>query len=239
MIRVLLKDLYRHSSKPLYGQITWLYAVLAFAVVTGGAALFGELAEEMREQETLLYDEAVLNWFYQFQSHEMDMIVKRITDMGDVVGISLICVGLIALLWHLKKRAAMVQLALGVLGAVAINLVLKSIFMRDRPDLWEHFVTETSYSFPSGHAMASSALALSAMVILWHTKYRWWAVGIGLAYMVIIGCTRLYLGVHYPTDVLAGWCVSAVWVAIVAVLTGVVRVKFPRNVASSSTKLDV
>lgn len=225
MVRVFLRDIYTRSLTPVFGRVTWLYGVLALIVVTGGAALFGELADEMREQETLPYDEAILNWFHSFQSHEMDMVVRRVTDMGDVLGISLISIGLIALLWHLKKRAAMLQLGLGVLGAVAINLVLKSLFMRDRPALWEHFVTETSYSFPSGHAMASSALALSAMVILWHTRWRWWAVGIGFLYMVVIGCTRLYLGVHYPTDVLAGWCVSAVWVAIVAVLTGAMRVK--------------
>jgi membrane-associated phospholipid phosphatase len=225
VIKIRLQSLYQQSRQLAFGRVTWLYAVLALVVVTAGTAGFAELADEMREQETLPYDEAVLNWFHGFQSVQLDIVVKRITDMGDVVGISLLCVGLLALLWYLKKRAAMVQLGLGVLGAVAINLILKSLFMRDRPALWEHFVTETSYSFPSGHAMASSALAFSAMVIFWHTKFRWWAVGIGLLYMVVIGCTRLYLGVHYPTDILAGWCVSAVWVVIVAVLTGAVTVK--------------
>lgn len=224
-MKIILSDIYNRSRKPAFGRVTWLYAGMALAVVVAGTAGFGKIAEEMHEQDTLPYDDAILNWLHQFQSHELDMIVKRITDTGDVLGISLICAGLIALLWYLKKRAAMAQLALGVLGAVGINLVLKSIFMRDRPALWEHFVTETSYSFPSGHAMASSALAFSAMVILWHTRLRWWAVGIGFVYMVLIGLTRLYLGVHYPTDVLAGWCVSAVWVAMVAVLTGAVRVK--------------
>lgn len=224
-MKILLRDIYQRSLQPAFGQVTWLYAGLALAVVTAGTAAFGKIAEEMREKDTLPYDDAVLNWLHQFQSHDMDMLVKRITDMGDVVGIGLICLGLIILLWRLGKRTAMIQLGLGVLGAEAINLVLKAIFMRDRPTLWEHFVTETSYSFPSGHAMASSALVFSAMIILWHTRWRWWTVSLGLMYMVVIGATRLYLGVHYPTDILAGWCVSAVWVVIVAVLTGVIRVR--------------
>lgn len=225
MIRIALRDIYSKSRQPLLGRVTWLYAVMGFAVLAAATVGFAEIADEVREQSTLVYDQAVLRWFHSFQSHELDLIVKRITDMGDVVGIALIGGVLAVGLWRVRKYAAMVQLAAGVGGAVVLNLILKGIFMRDRPSLWEHFVTETSYSFPSGHAMASSALALSAMVILWQTRWRWWAVAFGGAYMIAIGCTRLYLGVHYPTDIIAGWCVSAMWVVIVALCTGALGVR--------------
>ncbi|MDF2461379.1 MAG: acid phosphatase, partial [Candidatus Saccharibacteria bacterium] len=104
---------------------------------------------------------------------------------------------------------------LSVAGAALLNLLLKASFQRDRPDLWESIVTETSYSFPSGHAMASSALAFSVMLVLWETKWRWLAVAVGTIYFVLVGVSRMYLGVHFPSDVVAGWCVSLAWVGIV------------------------
>jgi undecaprenyl-diphosphatase len=64
--------------------------------------------------------------------------------------------------------------------------------------------------------MASSALAFSLIVIFWRTRWRWWIIAAGVLYMVTIGFTRLYLGVHYPTDIIGGWVVSMGWVAIVA-----------------------
>ena len=68
--------------------------------------------------------------------------------------------------------------------------------------------------------MLSSALAFSLVVVMWHTRWRWIVTSLAAAYVVSIGFTRLYLGVHYPTDVVAGWCVSAAWVIIVAVVLG-------------------
>jgi undecaprenyl-diphosphatase len=124
--------------------------------------------------------------------------------------------GLTVILWLKRRRYAALALAAGVGGAAAMNLVLKYLFERTRPDLWTRLVHETSFSFPSGHAMASSALAFSLIVIFWRTRWRWWIIAAGVLYMVTIGFTRLYLGVHYPTDIIGGWVVSMGWVAIVA-----------------------
>ena len=90
-------------------------------------------------------------------------------------------------------------------------------------------MVEHSSWFPSGHAMASSALALSLIVIFWSTKWRWLVLAGAIFYVVIIALTRLYLGVHYPTDILAGWAVSCAWVAIVSVTIGYRRIS-PRIV---------
>jgi undecaprenyl-diphosphatase len=121
----------------------------------------------------------------------------------------------VAVLHLLRRRRAAVVLAVGVGGAALINTLLKLAFHRVRPELWTPLVVERSFSFPSGHAMVSSALACSVTYILWHTRWRWLAVGLGLAVVVAIGLSRLYLGVHYPTDVLAGWTVGFFWVVIV------------------------
>jgi undecaprenyl-diphosphatase len=122
-----------------------------------------------------------------------------------------------------KKWQAFTQVAFGIAGAALLNLILKTLFERDRPHLWQWIVHESSYSFPSGHATMTAALAFTLMLLAWRTKYRYVAVVGGICYMILIGLTRMYLGVHYPTDILAGWCVSLAWVLIVATVLGAVR----------------
>jgi len=79
-------------------------------------------------------------------------------------------------------------------------------------------VHEAGYSFPSGHAMASAALGLALAVALWNSRWRWWGLVFAVVYIAFVGYSRLYLGVHYPTDILAGWLVSGVWVLAIALL---------------------
>ena len=96
--------------------------------------------------------------------------------------------------------------------------MLKAIFIRPRPEEWTRIVEETNYSFPSGHAMSSAALAFALIVVTWRTRWRWPVVVVMALYTMMIGLTRLYLGVHYPTDIIGGWFVSAAWVAIVVLM---------------------
>ena len=105
-----------------------------------------------------------------------------------------------------------------VVGAGLLNLLLKATFQRDRPDLWEHIVTELTYSFPSGHAMASMALGSAMIMAFWRTRYRVVALIGGVFYIISIALTRLYLGVHYPTDIIAGWCAALAWVVFVKII---------------------
>jgi membrane-associated phospholipid phosphatase len=194
--------------------------VLAFVVLTVPVMAFVELAEEVGEGESLPVDQAILRTINAHASPLFDTAAVILTEFGGVIGVTVLTVGLATLLWGRGKRRMAALLVTGVGGTSVLNLVLKAVFQRDRPDLWERLVTENSYSFPSGHAMASSALALSIIVICWPTRWRWAGIAIGLIYMIVIGLTRLYLGVHYPSDVLAGWIVSAAWIAtMVYVLT--------------------
>jgi undecaprenyl-diphosphatase len=89
-------------------------------------------------------------------------------------------------------------------------------------------ITETGYSFPSGHAMLSSALILSVVFIIWKTRFRWVGVIIGAILIGLIGLSRVYLGVHFPTDIVAGWSVSFVWVFIVLVVTKSLSIELRR-----------
>lgn len=200
----------------VFSPKVWRLLGASFLLMILPVILFTALAQEVRDSETLAFDEAVLRGINSYASPTLDSFVIVLTDFGDVIGVGVLTLLLTWLLWrrHMRRRAATV--IVGVVGAAALNVILKALFQRDRPELWERLVVETSNSFPSGHAMASSALAFAVIAVLWNTKYRWWAVVIGVVYTVVIGLTRLYLGVHYPTDIVAGWMVSGAWIAVVA-----------------------
>lgn len=204
----------------IFSRHTIYRLVVAFVVLLLPIFLFVELAEEVKENETIQLDEAILRAINSFASSELDTAAVIITQLGGIIGTSVLTIGIAVLLWGRAKRRMATLLVTGVAGAGLLNLLLKAVFQRDRPNLWERLVTENTHSFPSGHAMASSALALSLIVIFWPTRWRWLVISIAGLFMAVIGFTRLYLGVHYPSDILAGWVVSAAWVgAMVYALT--------------------
>jgi len=201
----------------IFSKATWRRITVAFALFVIPAFLFVKLADRVRDQETLQLDKAVLHAVNATTSPQLDVLMAGVSQFGGVVGVLALTAGAVALLWGRRMRRMATLLACGVGGAAVLNVLLKAFFQRDRPELWERLVAENSYSFPSGHAMASSALALSLIVIFWPTQWRWLVVALGGLYTLVIGYTRLYLGVHYPSDVGAGWLVSAAWVALVSI----------------------
>ena len=193
--------------------------VLLGLLVVYVAAVVGlvALVEAVTEGE-LFFDQLAMNWVKNWHSPGVTLFLTVVTEMGGVIGVGIGTAVAVAGYWLTRHNKAALLLLFSVAGAVVINLTLKGIFQRERPNFWEHFVQESGYSFPSGHAMASAALAIALIFLLWRTKARWWVVGVGLSYMLLVGISRMYLGVHYPTDIVAGWCVSFIWVSIVAMV---------------------
>lgn len=176
--------------------------------------VFVGLAHEVIEKEAFAPDTFVLTKIHTLTTPWLTHTVVLLTNLGGIIFILPITAIIVAALYAKKLwREARLLLAI-VAGAGVVNMLLKVWFHRDRPTLWQALVHETSYSFPSGHAMASSALAFGVMALFWRTKWRWLVVAAGLLYMIIVGFTRLYLGVHFPSDILAGWCVSFLWTLI-------------------------
>jgi undecaprenyl-diphosphatase len=196
----------------------WPLLTLLFAIFLACSAGFVVIANEVLEGETLGFDEAILMAINGTSSTFWNLFFSAVTHLGGAVGVIVISGVIATVLFVRKKYKEIVLLAVGVGGAALLNILLKLIFERPRPDLWEQLIIETSFSFPSGHAMASSALAFSVIAIAWNTRFRWYTVGAGTVFMLVIGFSRLYLGVHYPTDVLAGWFVSGAWVLLVALV---------------------
>ncbi|MDN5274969.1 MAG: phosphoesterase, PA-phosphatase-like protein [Candidatus Saccharibacteria bacterium] len=177
---------------------------------------FAMLADGVHEGETLKADESILRSIHAHASPALDHFFPMYTEIGGVTVVAIVTMMIVGYLWFTARRYKALLLFFAVGGAAFANYTVKFIFERARPDLWTHLVDETSFSFPSGHAMGSSAFAFGIVAILWNTKWRIPAIVVASLYVISVGFSRLYLGVHYPTDILAGWLLSLVWVAFIA-----------------------
>ena len=196
------------------GIATWRRLAISFLAFALPVFLFVQLADEVRDQETASFDKNVLLSVNSISNDALDAFVVATTDLGYVWWVAFATIVAASLCVRAHRYKGALIIVVGVVGSAVMNLLLKLFFQRDRPELWERLVTENSFSFPSGHAMASASLAMVLIVVLWPTKWRYPAMVLGGIYMIYIGFTRMYLGVHYPTDILAGWLVAAAWVAI-------------------------
>jgi membrane-associated phospholipid phosphatase len=199
------------ESARLRGRRHTLYVIAAFVLFWIPVITFAALAEEIHEREPIPFDVSILTWAYEHHTPFLDNLFLFATSLGEplsVVGAGLILVG--ALIYARRFRWAGALLA-GVGGAALANVILKLIFARIRPDVFPALLRESGYSFPSGHAMVSAAFVITVIFILWRTRYRVPAIIVGLFATPMIGISRVYIGVHYPSDVLAGWAVAAVW----------------------------
>lgn len=206
---------------------TWRRILLSFVAFVLPLIVFVQLADEVAEQDTLIFDQQVLIAINGISNTTLDQIVVSTTDFGYVwwVGFATLVAFLLCIKARMYRRALIV--VVGVAGSALANIILKLIFQRDRPELWELLISEDSFSFPSGHAMASASIAAVIIVILWPTKWRYIAILLGSIYVLYIGFTRMYLGVHYPTDIVAGWLVTSLWVAITALV--ILRLPYKRT----------
>ncbi|GAA0730583.1 PAP2 family protein [Sphingomonas sp. ABOLD] len=118
-------------------------------------------------------------------------------------------------LFAFGRRAEALLLGGSLIGASMINALLKLFLHRPRPDVVPHLAEVSSASFPSGHAMISAAVYLTLGIMVAQTQASRWARAYILSFAVLlvllIGCSRVFLGVHWPSDVLAGWCFGAIW----------------------------
>ena len=193
----------------------WLLVALPLLVVAA-------LGEDILERETFRFDNPTLLWLHAHSNAYLDGAMLFMSQIGG--GALLITSAIWCLvLWARKQRRDALFVLLAMSGATALNLIAKLIFARARPDLWLSLAPQNDYSFPSGHAMLSSAFALTALVLLWRSgasgAIKRVVSVLAVLFVLAVGLSRLYLGVHYPSDILAGWMASLAWVALLAILT--------------------
>ncbi len=197
------------------------YRQLGLLLVLGVAMpwiIFLKAASEIQEGEGFPGDRSVLRWLHAHATPALDTVNLTLTRVGGPLPMA----GLAGLIfWYLwrnrqHRQAWFFGAALG--GAMALNLVAKTVLGRVRPALWASLAPETTPSFPSGHAMGSAALVLAVGLLLARSRWRWLAWTLGPLFVLGVGVSRMYLGVHYPSDVVAGWVASVGWVSGVYLL---------------------
>jgi membrane-associated phospholipid phosphatase len=188
---------------------------LRLLLLFGGVLLpmwtFLELADEIHEQEPLPFDEPLLLFAQALARDGFDRVFLFFSAIGYQWGVVPVDVLLVAGLALARRFGDSVFAAVALGGSALLNMATKQLFARDRPTLWESIAPESSFSFPSGHAMGSMTLALVLMLLCWRTPLRWWVVGAMAVFVPMVGLSRVYLGVHYPSDILAGWAAASVW----------------------------
>lgn len=200
------------------------------------AAIFGYIAQDVHEGDTLAFDQAVLRTINEQSARGLDIFFLILTEFGGVVFVSIASAILFGLFLYKKRRYDALLLAMGVGGAALLNYCAKLTFVRERPDLWNQLLHETTYSFPSGHAAGSSAFAVVIVALLWRTKWRNPALIIAPIYIALIGFSRMYLGVHYLTDIVAGWIVGISWALLVVALVYYRRARRKRRIDEADEK---
>jgi membrane-associated phospholipid phosphatase len=169
----------------------------------------------VHEAEAFGFDEPLLRFAQQWASPTLDRAMVLASELGYAWGVipldGLVFVGLLAF-GHVR-RAIFFAIATG--GSALLNLLAKAVFQRERPDLWLSIAPEHTFSFPSGHAMGSATLAAAGVLLCWHSAWRWPALLAGVAFVAWVGASRVYLGVHFPSDILAGWTAAVAWVCAV------------------------
>lgn len=197
-------------------------AVLAsLLLIVGSVWLFFEIADEVVEGESTRFDEWVLlslrtadgttpigpTWLLQ--------VARDLTALGGGAVITLITLSAVGFLALRRKWGSLCLLTVSIMGGAFMSTWLKEFFGRARPDTALHLTEVTSQSFPSGHSMLAAAMYFTLGALLARTtadrRIKTYFLTLAALLALIIGCTRMYLGVHYPTDVLAGWSAGLAW----------------------------
>ncbi|MBH8576137.1 phosphatase PAP2 family protein [Nostocaceae cyanobacterium CENA369] len=142
---------------------------------------------------------------------QLDVLAVMLARFGSF-WTALPILGAIALILLFQKRwRTLAYLLTTSIGSSIINRTAKEFMHRVRPNLWESSAPEFDFAFPSGHAMTSMTLVVILLVLTWASPWRWLLLAFGSLYVVAVGWCRLYLGVHFPSDILAGWMVALAW----------------------------
>lgn len=202
-----------HGVKAALGMVL----IAGFVVVVVATLGFMALADEVREGKTQMFDEGVMAFLGAHRIAWVERSLVEITALGTGLVVMMIVGVATLLLWHTHHRYSAVLLLVSNGGALVLNNLLKLGFDRERPQVFEWVTHATSSSFPSGHAMSSATVYATVAYLAARLQRTWWArtlTFIAAALLIgLISLSRLYLGVHYPSDVAAGILIGLAWAA--------------------------
>ncbi|WP_337099178.1 phosphatase PAP2 family protein [Paenibacillus sp. YIM B09110] len=177
-------------------------------------SLFIGLASLVGQQQIAVFDDHVAHYIQGFHSDSNTAIMKGVTTAGSGLYVVLIIGVIVITLFVIGYRRELFFFVGTIVGSSLLNVVLKLLFQRTRPDM-NRIIDAAGYSFPSGHSMSAFTLYGLTIYFLWkHIRHIWLriaALAIGIGMILMIGISRIYLGVHYPSDVIGGYLMSSVW----------------------------
>ncbi|AFY41902.1 phosphatase PAP2 family protein [Nostoc sp. PCC 7107] len=169
-------------------------------------------------QAGLPWDVPILLAVHSTANAQLDTLAVVLTKLGSFwTVLPILTTVALILLWQ-KRWRSLVYLLMTALGSAFINRTAKELWHRLRPDFWTSLAPELDFSFPSGHAMTSITLAIIVLILAWQSSWRWLVCIFGSLYVFTIAWTRLYLGVHFPSDIIAGWMVAIAWATGVSMI---------------------
>jgi len=199
---------------------TEIAALSALLIIALGVMTFVEVADDMTEADGQMFDQAVLHWLQPVAGQPrgpwwLQEAAADLTSLGGISVLTLFAVIAFSFLLIQRKRLSALLLVVGLIGGVGLSEGLKALFERARPPVAYQAVETLNASFPSGHALLSTVFYLTLGVMLTRAfpKKRLKAFVLGSAMLIalLIGLTRVYLGAHWASDVIAGWCAGAAW----------------------------
>lgn len=221
-------------------RLTWLAVfVLLFGVIG-----FLGIADEVMEGDTMQLDQRILMAMRMpgdptqpIGPRWVEEVFRDFTGLGGTGVLGLLTVATLVYLWLMGMHRAAIYLLVAIVGGLLVSLALKAGFDRPRPDLISHGSIVYTSSFPSGHSMLSATVYLTggAMLALLHARrtVRVFILACAVLATLLVGISRVYLGVHWPTDVLAGWAGGAAWAA----LCWLVAQRFRKRTGLEASKL--
>jgi undecaprenyl-diphosphatase len=230
LLRDLLYATLRFIARHIRGFWGALVAFLTVGVIIGllAVAIFALFATAVEKGLTQTLDERTLTWFESHRTPGRDEFMSHVTTLGDGVVLWMLVIVASLFLWQTRHHWSVALLFIGVIGGSFLNEALKVAFGRARPGGVAHLDAVSSMSFPSGHAMVSLITYGSVAYLVARLEptprlrnTTWIVAGVIVAG---IGISRMYLGVHYPSDVIAGFLAGLAWLAFVA--SGVTAVRF-------------
>lgn len=211
-----IANFWLHHIHPRLAPLIGTIGIVGFTSCLLILFVLAKLAQEVLERETFTFDTNFLLWLHQFANPNLDNLMLFITNLGNPSTVVVVAGVTLLLLWWRRYREEAKVFVLACLGGLILNTGLKLFFSKPRPELWHRLISEKSFSFPSGHALGSMVLYgfIAYELATHYPQFAKVIYSLTLVLITVIGISRLYLGVHWPTDIIAGYGVGFLWLMI-------------------------
>lgn len=210
-----------------------IFLLSGAAIAIAGTWAFSELAEHVRAGTTQSFDNSIMRWMAQHQNHTVQMVMLEITSLGTGTVVTMIVLIAGLFLWLNRHKHSAVLLVAATLGGMVLDNLLKIGFNRPRPQVFAWGTYAVSSSFPSGHAMSSvivyGTVAYLAARLQHNVRSRILTMILAAIIIALICASRLYLGVHYPSDIAAGLVIGLAWASFCMAVLEAAQLYAKRN----------